>query len=365
MQNNPFWTKSSLPWFLILLLAGGSALFANILTGDTLSRVIAYINLGLIIFIWGTILTLIIVEIINAFLQKLYGCELIYINFFGTLFIKEHGKFKKRKPKTLEFVEFTFMVPSDKCPMKLAFCGQVYIDIVIAAVYLTLSVLFFRTYWLAGIFFIFFFRELINLLTLPAFPLNPFPVIKQTKGDKKAERAMRNTCKILGALFTGTNSPDMPDEWFELPTEEELAAKPLVYGDLVACNYSRLMDEGRFKEARQLAELVYKYRSTPETYADIKNPVLADYLFCVMMDDCDLDVIASVYSDELKKYLESKKGFLVHMRILYAYELSVNKNTAEAAEKFRELEKILESCPVKTVVSSERKIIEAIQAKFL
>jgi hypothetical protein len=365
MQNNPLWTKGSLPWFLILLLAGGSALFAHSFTGDILSGVLSYINFGLIILFWGSMIVPIISDIIHVLLQKLYGCELIYINFCGVLLIKEDGRWKRRKPKTLEFAEFTFMVPSDKCPLKLDFCGSVYVNIIMTAICIALAVLLPKSFWTTGVFAILAVSQLFILVMIPTLPLNPFSFIKQTKGDKKAEKALRSTCKILGALFTGKEAHEMPDEWFELPTEEELAAKPLVYGDIVACNYSRLMDEGRFKEARQLAELVYKYRCTPETHAEIKNPVRGDYLFCVIMDDCNPEVIAAVCGDDLIEYLKSKSGFLVHTRILYAYELLVNKNTTEAAERFAEFEKLVNICPVRTIAEGERRIAEYIREKLL
>ena len=332
---------------------------------NTFYLVISYINFGIAVFFWGSFVTVILTAAISALIQKLYGCELIYLKIFGTLFIKEDGKLKRRKAVAIELAEPVYMMPPENISPKLWLCGFVYVSIALTAIYAILAVLLPKSFWITGVLIILAAKEFFFLISIPKLPGNPFNIIKQLKDDEKARRLFINSHRIYGLHLSGTNMWDMPYEWFELPTEEEFAAKPLVYSGITALAYSRLMDEGRFLEARQLAEMNYNIKTALELTDYLKYAVRADFLFCVIMDGCDRELIARICGDGLIEHLKSKDGILVYSRLLYAYKLLVNKNTTKAAERFADFEKLSKSCPVKTITDSEQRIIKHIHEKIL
>ncbi|MCL2637114.1 MAG: hypothetical protein FWD48_01970 [Oscillospiraceae bacterium] len=329
---------------------------------DTFTLVVSYICFGFVILFWGTQLTAVLTAAIHLLIQKLCGCELIYLNVLGTLFIKENGKFKRRKAAAIEFSELAYTIPSEKISPRLYLCGYVYILIAFTAIFVALAVLLQKSFWTTGVFIILAVKEIFFLVFLLKHPQSPFKTVKQLKNDEKARKAFYDYFRIYGLLFSGTSFDEMPDEWFEPPSEEEVAEKPLAYFGLLSFCYSRLADEGKFKEARQLTDIGYK---NSDKLCDLKNPMLCDYLFFIIMDDCNLDLIAQIYSEDLVKYIKSKSDNLLFARFLYAYELLVNKNTVEAGKKFLEFEKLSNICPFKTIVESERKMIKFISEKNL
>jgi hypothetical protein len=364
MQKNPLWSKSGLSWFLIFLLIGGSAQFAYHAAENTFAAVISYISFGIIILFWVSYITMLLSEATAFLIHKIYGCKLAFLRVFGTVFVNENGRFKRRKMAAIEFPSFLYVTPSDRIPLGLWLFGSMCFVIVLTLTYLALAILLPKSFWTTGTFLILFFKEATFLAAIPWLSPSPFALLRQLKNDEKAKRISRRSSQILGLHLSGTCLLDMPDEWFELPTEEEFAAKPLVYGEIIALGYSRLTDEGYFKQARELAELSYNVRLRLKTTDDEKNMVRCDFLLCVIMDDCDLDLIAEICGDDLISYIKGKSEFIGNSRLLYLYELFVNKDAAEAEKRLAELEKLIEACPFKAIADSERRGSEFISKKF-
>ena len=76
------------------------------------------------------------------------------------------------------------------------------------------------------------------------------------------------------------------------------------------------------------------------------------------MGDKNLDKINELFTKELKKYIKVSKHSISKKRLLYAYELLINKDENAAKKYLSEFEKLAKTYPYKGEVEGERELIQ-------
>lgn len=169
-----------------------------------------------------------------------------------------------------------------------------------------------------------------------------------------AMRAFWVQMKANELISKGVRLKDMPDEWFEMPTDEAMKNSLVATIGVFACN--RLMDAHQFEEADALmTRLICMDSGMVGLY---RNLLICDQIFCELIGQKRDQRIRTKMSKDQKKFMKSMKTFPSVIRTEYAYALLWEKDL-EKAEKIKErFEKCAKTYPYPSDIQSERELIE-------
>ena len=169
-----------------------------------------------------------------------------------------------------------------------------------------------------------------------------------------AMRAFWVQMKANERISKGVRLKDMPDEWFEMPTDDAMKNSLVATIGVFACN--RLMDAHRFEEADALmTRLLCMDSGMVGLYRDL---LICDQIFCELIAQKRDQRIRTKMSKDQKKFMKSMKTFPSVIRTEYAYALLWEKDL-EKAEKIKErFEKCAKTYPYPSDIQSERELIE-------
>ncbi len=169
-----------------------------------------------------------------------------------------------------------------------------------------------------------------------------------------AMRAFRLQMLMNAELTRGKRIKDMPEDWFELPSDEEMQNSMTASIAVFACN--RLMDECRFAEADALMERVLGMENA--IVGIHRNLLVCDRIFCELIDEGREDVIDGLLDKNQSNFMKSMKKFPSVIRTEYALALLSDKDEERAAEIRATFEKIGKSYPYKQDVISEMALLD-------
>lgn len=175
--------------------------------------------------------------------------------------------------------------------------------------------------------------------------------------DAEARRAFWLQLTINGSMAEGIRLKDMPQEWFRLPDNADMG-NPLI----CACAMfkgSRYHDQMEFQKAREL------YRSllsdAPGLLEVYKNEMRCELMFYEIIGEGRKEEIEKLYTKNLKKYIKATSSYISRQRLMYAYELLVEKDHKKAQERLKAFEKACRNYPYSGEIEAEREIIDYIQ----
>lgn len=123
-----------------------------------------------------------------------------------------------------------------------------------------------------------------------------------------------------------------------------------------------LHEQHRFDQALELLEKVNHDCNLIQIY---QNELDCEYLFYLIYQNPSDPTIKERY-DKITKYLKTTAPTAIErQRLLYAYELLVNRDSASAKLHLDKFEEIAENYPFDVLVETERSVIELIQNKAL
>lgn len=177
--------------------------------------------------------------------------------------------------------------------------------------------------------------------------------------NSEAMQAFWVQMKVNGQIAKGVRLKEMPDEWFQIPSDEAMKNSMIVVIGVFACN--RLMDAQRFEEADQLMEHMLEIDSG---MVDLhRNLMICDRMYCELIGTNRREVLEEMFTKEQKKFMKQMKNFPSVLRTEYVYALIGEKDTAKA-DKFKEqFEKCAKSYPYENEVQSERELMEIAERK--
>lgn len=175
-----------------------------------------------------------------------------------------------------------------------------------------------------------------------------------TGKDPAALRALWIQMKVNQQTSEGIRVQDMPKEWFEMPTDEEMKNSIVAVLGVLAC--SRLMDEHRFEEADREMERLFSIQTGITGIH--KNLMKEDLMFCEMVKENRKERLDLLLDKEQKKFRKAMKKFPSVLRTEYVYALLVEKDTANAEEICRRFEKDTQRYPYPSEVEAERELME-------
>ncbi len=165
--------------------------------------------------------------------------------------------------------------------------------------------------------------------------------------------------KINEQVASGKRLRELPQEWFELPSEEGMQNSLTATIAVFACN--RLMDEGSYAEADTLMEQLLKKKTG---MVGIHRHMLnADRIFCELVGENRAEKLEELYTEELKKFLKAMKKSPSSYRTEYLYAKYVEKDGKKAEAAMAGFEKVAETYPYPNEIVGEKELIAYAEAQ--
>ena len=172
--------------------------------------------------------------------------------------------------------------------------------------------------------------------------------------NKDAMRAFWIQMKVNEQLRHGVRTKDMPDEWFQVPSDE--AMKNSMVATIGVYAASRLIDQHRFNEAEALIAHILEIQTG--IVAIHRNLLLCDLIYLELIGQNRSDRLEELYTKDLKKFIKTMKTFPSVIRMEYAYYLLAEDNPDMAARLKASFEKIAATYPYPNDINTERELIQ-------
>ena len=152
----------------------------------------------------------------------------------------------------------------------------------------------------------------------------------------------------------------MPEEWFQLPSEDDTGNALLAALAVFAEN--RLMDEQRFEEAAQLIDrLAVSPGAIPGIYLAL---LTVDRIYCELMGEQSREVLDKLQNNKLyQKIAKQMKSFPSILRTTYAVALLDTRDEVKTKDIYQQFKKAAAAYPAPADIASERELIALAQQK--
>ena len=177
--------------------------------------------------------------------------------------------------------------------------------------------------------------------------------------NKDAMRAFWLQMKMNEQLSKGLRLKDMPDEWFEMPSDEAMKNNLVAAIGVSVCN--RMMDQHRLNEADQLMAHILEIESG--MIGIHRNLVICDRMYFEMIHQNRQEVVDQFYTKEQKQFMKSMRTFPSVIRTEYAYAVLVEMDQAKAAKALEAFEKVAKTYPYPNDINSERELLQIVDEK--
>lgn len=172
--------------------------------------------------------------------------------------------------------------------------------------------------------------------------------------DDDALRAFWLQLKINQLTAAGMRLREMPENWFELPNEEQM--KNSLCASMAVFRANRLMDEQRFAEALELMEQLVSGRSAiPGLYISLLN---CDIAYCLLLGDHTGPGLEKILSNPQLKFMKQMKDFPAVIRTSYALALLHEKDASKAKAIKQHFDSRAKTYPYPCEIQGERELME-------
>lgn len=174
---------------------------------------------------------------------------------------------------------------------------------------------------------------------------------------KRSEDEAREICRHLtinAQGMDGVRLREMPAEWFAFPGAEQLKSNAYAERAVFACN--RLMDEMNFTQA---AEEIRRLLDADSAMMGVhRNLLICDLLYCELVGECREEVLASLYTRELMKFIRTMQSFPSVIRTEYAFGRLYDRTSKKATLMRKAFEKCEKNHPSEGDLATERELMK-------
>ena len=176
--------------------------------------------------------------------------------------------------------------------------------------------------------------------------------------NKKALRAFWLQLYVNGLLSEGERYRNMPEDWFFIPTGEDLFDPMICTVGVMKYNY--YFDTHEFDKAETVAKYMLH---APGLLGLHRNELTCELLFLKIFRGAEPEEINSLYTRELDKYIKATANYVSRRRLAYAYQLLYLKNITMAQKCLEVFEKTVKTYPYSSEIENEKEIIELIKER--
>lgn len=358
-------------WFSILVyLAIGAACGLLIMgylgrkmdAGAGLPELLLSFVLLFVLMYAAMLLQIIIHEAGHLVFGLLSGYRFSSFRIFSFMLSKEEDGLKFRRMALAGTGGQCLMAPPDlkdgKIPVMLYNFGGSLMNLIASALSAGLSLLFprFTPMWLL---FVFLAVIGVAFALINGLPLHMGPVNNDGRNaldlarDPGAVRAFWTQLKVTEEQARGVRLKEMPEAWFEVPSDAEMQNGITATAGVSACG--RLMDEHRFAEADALME---HYLAQENAIVGLyRNLMTCDRMYVELIGDARPDVLEGMRTKDQLKVMKAMHTFPSVIRTEYAYALLAERDAEKAAALRKKFEKAADSYPYPGEAAAERELV--------
>ncbi|MBQ6878123.1 MAG: hypothetical protein IJO22_06965 [Oscillospiraceae bacterium] len=176
--------------------------------------------------------------------------------------------------------------------------------------------------------------------------------------NKKALRAFWLQLYVNGLMSEGERMRNMPEDWFFVPSGEDLFDPMICTIGVMKYNY--YYDTHDFEKAETIA----KYMLHAPGLLDLhRNELSCELLFLKIFRGAEPSEINALYTKELDKYIKATANYVSRRRLAYAYQLLYLKNLTMAQKCLEVFEKTVKTYPYSAEIENEKEVIELIKQR--
>ena len=291
------------------------------------------------------------------------GYEFRSFRIFSFMLLKEEGKLKLKRFSLAGTSGQCLMTPPEpkdgRMPFVLYNLGGVIFNVIFGGLFLTGYLLCGGTAYLSPLLLTF---SVVNFVLAAA---NGIPmrvgtvdndgcnVISMVKNGE-ALRAFWIQMMIASQNAAGVGPREMPDEWFEVPTDEAMKNSMVAVLGVFACN--RLMYEEKYDEAYALISHMLEIDSG--IVGLHRNLLICDEIYIELISQNRHDIVQNMLTAAQIRFMKSMKSFPSVLRTEYALALLFEKDVVKTGGILAEFEKVAKTYPYQSDIDSERVMIE-------
>ena len=320
--------------------------------------------IGLLIGMYaGMIVQIIIHEAGHLFFGLLSGYRFSSFRIFSFMWMKENGKIHLKRFSLAGTGGQCLMSPPDmtdgKIPVILYNLGGSLMNVISGIIFLILFSVFGSVPMLSTVMLMLavigFVYAIMNGIpmrmgTVDNDGYNAFALTR----NSEAMFAFWLQLKANELISRGTRLKDMPDEWFPVPTDEEMKNSMVAVRGVFACN--RLMDERKFEEADRL--MAHSLEIDSGIIGLHRNLLICDRIYVELITENRKEVLDEMLSKEQIKFMKQMKNLLSVLRTSYTYALLCEHDVKKAEQVERQFEKRAKTYPYPNEVQSEQELME-------
>lgn len=318
---------------------------------------------GIMIILYLSIFVQIIVhESGHLIFGLISGYEFVSFRVGSFMFFKKEGKLQIKRFSLMGTAGQCLMAPpkpyNENMPFVLYNLGGIIANIIVSIISI---ILFFvmKDYKVLSILFLFMAILGTFFAITNGLPIHFGPVDNDgsnTLNISKNERAKWSfwlQLEINARISKGLRLKDMPDEWFEIPSNEDM--KNSLCNTMAVLAFNRAIDDENFQLAREISEELMK--NSNNLVPIYKYILTFERIYLELIGDNSKEKIDAMFTAEVKKVGKSLKKYPSFIRIMYAYELLYNNDEKAAEMQYKAFEKFARKYPYNSEMQGERELM--------
>ena len=169
-----------------------------------------------------------------------------------------------------------------------------------------------------------------------------------------AREAFRIRMKVSERLAKGVRLKDMPEEWFWVPSDQDMRNSMLAGIGVNTC--CRLMDQHRFEEAGILAERLLQVGSGMAGIQ--RNSLTCNLIYLELIGENRTERLRQLYTPQRKQFMKKMRSSPEVLRTEYVYALLTEQNIGKAQTILARFEKTARTYPYSSEIQAERELME-------
>lgn len=314
-------------------------------------------------------LQIIIHELGHLVFGLLTGYQFASFRIGSLMFVKKEGKIKLKKFSLMGTGGQCLMIPPEMengiMAYRLYNLGGVIFNVIFGAVGFLLVLLFNDNavlelfsiqFAIVGIAF-----AIINGIPIHADVNNDGANVCSLGKNSEALRSFWIQLKVNALITKEVRMKDMPEEWFQIPSEKAMENNALCTAvGVFACNYA--MDWKDFKKAKEIAEELLK-RKIGLNFL-YKEMLILELCFCELLSEKRADVLEQLKTRDFERFAKAMSTQPSLLRMQYAYELLEKQDKKAAQKKLEQFEKVAKNYPHACEIEGERELIEVVKERY-
>lgn len=171
--------------------------------------------------------------------------------------------------------------------------------------------------------------------------------------NPKSRHAFLIQMKIAALVSSGIRLRDMPEEYFQMPSDEDMGNG--LISTLAVFRQNRLMDQLQFEEAEALTR---RLLNEPGVLGLYKSLLTCDLVCLILLGQKEKEEARQLLTKEQRTFMRQMKAFLSVIRTEYICSLLLDQDEQKAGSYLEAFEKAAQKWPHPAEIDNEKELME-------